>query len=601
VTSKDDIGQSKPPGAAAPQGSGARPAPGPEGFGVESLRPGDQLNGVYEIDALLARGGMGEVYRGHSILTGDQVAIKVIRADLAEDEVAIALFRNEASKLHRLHHEAIIRYFVFSVDPKLNRTYLAMEFVEGEPLSKMLRRGPLPVEAVRRLARRVALGLSAAHKREIIHRDVSSGNIIIQHGDVDEAKIIDFGIARSTKAATTLIDVGFAGKFNYVSPEQLGLFGGDVSARSDIYSLGLVLLEALRGAPADMGGTHLEVVEKRKSVPDLAGVDASLRPAIERMLQPDPDRRQQSMQAVADDFATPVGTPARMRGSRAAVLGAAAGLIALAGGAWLWLLAPPKKLAPPPPAVLEAAAGTSATPAAPRPPAAAEPQAPAGPRRPQGQNLPPALLSAREAAQDFIDHYDGGPCFAIVSTVVTDRSAKIEALGVTRGDFDELAASLRKAVGAEADIETVLVQPPQCAALDFYNSLRAGAKRAPDVEVATPFVHGGQFLTGSISAPADRAIAALLIGDDGLARNVTAAVGPAAAPGRPRTFSIAATPPKAAGEPQLLLVVSSAEPLPALNLEKPARAAEALPAAAAEARRARDQPGVALRYFYYTE
>src|SRR5271166_6424515 len=240
VTSKDEIGQTKSRGAHPPAGSyGLNAPPGADVPGVESLRPGMQLNGVYEIDALLARGGMGEVYKGHSIQTGDAVAIKVIRADLAENEVAIALFRNEASKLYRLHNEAIIRYFLFSVDPLLQRTYLAMEFVEGEPLSHMLRRGPLPVESLRRLAQRVALGLSAAHRRDIIHRDVSSDNIIIQNGDVDEAKIIDFGIARSTQAGTTLIDVGFAGKLNYVSPEQLGLFGGDVAARSDIYSLGL--------------------------------------------------------------------------------------------------------------------------------------------------------------------------------------------------------------------------------------------------------------------------------------------------------------------------------------------------------------------------
>uniref|UniRef100_UPI0037840AA3 serine/threonine-protein kinase n=1 Tax=Methylocella sp. TaxID=1978226 RepID=UPI0037840AA3 len=262
--------------------------------GAAILRPGQQLNGVYEIDALLARGGMGEVYRGHAIQTGDPVAIKVIRADLAENELALALFRSEASKLHRLHHEAIIRYFLFSVDPAVGRAYLAMEFVEGEPLSQALRRGPLPPAEVRRLAIRLAGGLGAAHRRDIVHRDVSPDNVILQRGDVDEAKIIDFGIARSTEAGTTLIDVGFAGKLNYVSPEQVGLYGGEVGPRSDIYSLGLVLAEALRGEALDMGGTQVEMIEKRQRLPDLSGVDARLRPALDAMLRPDPADRLQT-------------------------------------------------------------------------------------------------------------------------------------------------------------------------------------------------------------------------------------------------------------------------------------------------------------------
>src|SRR5690606_6398494 len=95
--------------------------------------------------------------------------------------------------------------------------YLAMEFVEGESLSDLLQRGPLPYEAVVTLIRRIAGALEAAHQRQIIHRDVSPDNIIIPGGEVSRAKIIDFGIARSTAAgAQTVIGGGFAGKYNYV-------------------------------------------------------------------------------------------------------------------------------------------------------------------------------------------------------------------------------------------------------------------------------------------------------------------------------------------------------------------------------------------------
>ena len=165
----------------------------------------------------------------------------------------------------------------------------------------MLRGGPLAFEAVVRLMQRIASGLAAAHERGIVHRDVSSDNIIIPAGDMGQAKIIDFGIARSTQLDDegTIIGTGFAGKYNYVSPEQLGLFGGDITPKSDIYSLGLVLAEALRGHPIDMGGNHVEVVEKRRVVPDLSGVDVRLRPLIEQMLEPNPDDRPCSMAAIA--------------------------------------------------------------------------------------------------------------------------------------------------------------------------------------------------------------------------------------------------------------------------------------------------------------
>ncbi|SFK33412.1 serine/threonine-protein kinase [Methylocapsa palsarum] len=270
-----------------------------------STRPiipaGTQLNGIYEIDEPIAAGGMGEIYKGHAIQTGDPVAIKLIRTDLAEAEAAFALFRKEASALHNLYHEAIVRYYVFTIDPVLERPYLAMEFVDGQSLSAMLRGGPLAFEAVHRLMQRIAAGLHAAHERGIIHRDVSPDNIIIPAGDMAKAKIIDFGIARSTRLDDegTIIGSGFAGKYNYVSPEQLGLFGGEVTPKSDIYSLGLVLAEALRNGPIDMGGNHVDVIDKRRVVPDVGPIDPRLRPLIETMLQPNPEDRPASMADVA--------------------------------------------------------------------------------------------------------------------------------------------------------------------------------------------------------------------------------------------------------------------------------------------------------------
>lgn len=271
---------------------------------------GTQLSGIYELDERIASGGMGEVYRGHNIQTGDHVAIKIVLPEFARDQTILSLFRKEASILNHLSHDAVVRYHVFTIDPGIARPYLAMEFVDGQSLYDVMRGGAMATQDVRRLCHRLASGLSAVHQAGAIHRDLSPDNIILPGGRVDRAKIIDFGIARSAAVGgETLIGGKFAGKYNYVSPEQLGLYGGEVSEQSDIYSLGLVLAAALLGKPIDMGGSQYEIVEKRRTVPDLSGIDADFRDIVEAMLQPDPQDRPASMAEIArltreDDDAT---------------------------------------------------------------------------------------------------------------------------------------------------------------------------------------------------------------------------------------------------------------------------------------------------------
>src|ERR1700737_15522 len=193
----------------------------------DGVSAGTRLNGIYEIADMIGVGGMGEVYKGHEIQTGTTVAIKMLLPEMAENEAALALFRREASALHYLMHEAIVRYFVFTVEPVLQRPYLAMEFVDGRSLADLLEEGPLTFEALLRLMRRVASGLKAAHERGIIHRDVSPDNVIVPQNDVARAKIIDFGIARSTQLGdATIIGAGFGGEHNYVSPEQMSRGAG---------------------------------------------------------------------------------------------------------------------------------------------------------------------------------------------------------------------------------------------------------------------------------------------------------------------------------------------------------------------------------------
>ncbi|KQO91893.1 hypothetical protein ASF36_18740 [Methylobacterium sp. Leaf90] len=263
----------------------------------QRIGPGTRLSDLYEIDALIAAGGMGEVFRGHAIETGGTVAIKVMRAEFAENDNALALFRKEASALHNVHHGAVVRYYVFSVDRRLGLPYLAMEYLTGESLAERLKRGRLEPAEVDVLRRRLAGGLGAAHEAGIIHRDITPDNIILPGGEPARAKIIDFGIARLAETQT-VIGGGFAGKYRYVSPEQLGLHGGEITPRSDIYSLGLVLAQASRGRVLEMGDDPVAAIAKRSAVPDLSGIDPRLLPLLESMLHPDPRLRPESMAAV---------------------------------------------------------------------------------------------------------------------------------------------------------------------------------------------------------------------------------------------------------------------------------------------------------------
>jgi eukaryotic-like serine/threonine-protein kinase len=284
------------------------------------VAPGTRLNGIYEVESLIGTGGMSEIYKGRNIQTHDDVAIKVILPEFAQDEQMVALFRREALTLNRLSNEAIVRYHVFSHDPAANLLYLAMEFVDGPTLRDSMKQRPLSQQEACLLISKVAAGMQVAHSEGVVHRDLSTDNIILAGNSVSKPKVIDFGIARSSEINdSTLLSSGFAGKYNFVSPEQLGLYGGKVQETSDIYSLGLVFAAALCGRPLDMAGSHADVVMKRQSVPDLSMINPGVRPLIESMLQPRPAMRPQSMSEIVE--ALEKWIPARgeqtLRGSRA--------------------------------------------------------------------------------------------------------------------------------------------------------------------------------------------------------------------------------------------------------------------------------------------
>src|SRR5262245_11028771 len=402
---------------------------------------GTRLNGIYEIERQIGAGGMGEVYKGHAIQTGDPVAIKMMLGELVENEAALALFRKEASALHYLQHDAIVRYYVFTVEPVLQRPYLAMEFVDGRSLHDILREdGPLSFEAVRALMQRLASGLQAAHDRGIIHRDVSPDNIIIPQSDVRRAKIIDFGIARSTNLnQATVIGSGFAGKYNYVSPEQLGLFGGEVTAKSDIYSLGLVLYEALTARPLDMGGSQVQIVDKRRRVPDLGAIDMRFRPLLERMLQPDPDDRPESMTAVAG---WPLGSSQHWLSLGGASSPPGEPSTALPGSRSKWHYGLAAAL------LLGIAAVAGYTYYSVRPgPAALARQSPE-----DRQAASRAALDRTDRIRQFVEQYDGGECFFVTPLAIGETAATLEGFGASTRPFEALDLAFRGGQGVGPSI-----------------------------------------------------------------------------------------------------------------------------------------------------
>ena len=272
-----------------------------QGIDPRLLKQGLELNDTYRIDSFIGTGGMAEVYKGHNIQTGEAVAIKIVLPEFASDPLITELFRKEARILHHLLHDAIVRYYGFSFDAGIGRPYLATEFIEGPSLAMRMQSQPLTFRECDALRHRLADGLQKAHELGIIHRDLSPENIILPSGRMEIAKIIDFGIAKSADiGGRTLVGSNFAGKHNYVSPEQLGLYRGEVTPRSDVYSLGLTLAAAVIGTPLNMTGSLAELIEKRQMLPDLSALPVEMQPMLTEMLQPDPAKRLAAMSAVRD-------------------------------------------------------------------------------------------------------------------------------------------------------------------------------------------------------------------------------------------------------------------------------------------------------------
>ena len=267
--------------------------------GARNIKGGDVLNHIFEVKRFIGRGGMGEVFEGCNVNTDERVAIKVMLPAMAADEKVVGLFRKEARTLTKLQHEALVSYRVLAQEPQLGVLYIVTEFIEGVELGEMLGKVERTPEELAGLLKRLASGLGYAHRLGAIHRDMSPDNVLLPGGDVHQAKIIDFGIAKDLDASSaTIVGDGFAGKLNYVAPEQLGDYGREVGPWTDVYSLALVILAVAQGKNVNMSGSLVDAIDKRRKGPDLSPVPGNLRGLLEAMLAPDPKDRLRSMDDV---------------------------------------------------------------------------------------------------------------------------------------------------------------------------------------------------------------------------------------------------------------------------------------------------------------
>lgn len=465
-------------------------APAPTATGTQAeIGPGYVVSHTYEIERRIGQGGMGTVYLARHVDLGSAHAIKVISPENAGDEHVVALFRKEAETLRSVRHDAIVAH-EGAIRDEQGRLYLVMEFADGPALSSVLKEHALGADAVEVLAWRVGTGLEVAHDKGIVHRDLSPDNVILVDEDVARAQIIDFGIARNTvPGGGTLIGDQFAGKYGYASPEQLGLFGGSVDRRSDIYSLGLVIAAAL-GQPIRFGSSPADAMRGRETVPDLDGFSEPWRSRLALMLEPDPRDRPASYAETLDltggaapeqrTRAAPraergsggkkANGPRRRGGRLATILGLMVLVVGGGVGAWQFGL-----LGPPPSEdvtvttedTTEAATGVPAgkadTPPQPAPPSdptqQAEPSAPDGPTEATTEAQEPAETPDRQPpplpSHARLPHVDA------VRTRVADALAVVEAdmSGCRRIDFTVMPGvqgyrvTLSGVVGAAAQRE----------------------------------------------------------------------------------------------------------------------------------------------------
>ena len=270
---------------------------------VKELTRGTTFADRYEIIEQLGRGGMGKVYRVYDTKIEDEVAIKILKPDIATDKKTIERFRNELKFARKISHRNVCK--MYDLNEEGDTRFITMEYVPGEDLKSFIRRsGQLGVGKSLSIAKQICEGLAEAHRLGVIHRDLKPGNIMVDREG--NARIMDFGISRSIQAKG-ITDTGvMVGTPEYMSPEQVE--GKDIDLRSDIYSLGVILYEMMTGKVPFEGDTPFNVALKHRQETPKAPRDINaqipdvISKIVMRCLEKDRETRYQSVEDLLDDI-----------------------------------------------------------------------------------------------------------------------------------------------------------------------------------------------------------------------------------------------------------------------------------------------------------
>jgi tetratricopeptide (TPR) repeat protein/predicted Ser/Thr protein kinase len=307
------------------------------------LPAGLEIGHRYRVKSLLGMGGMGAVYLVHDKELDRDVAMKLIRSDIAEDAEALERFKREIQLSSRVTHPNVLR--VFDLGESDGIKFLTMQFVDGRDLSTILKKqGKLPTERLLRVFRQTAEGLKAAHDQGVTHRDLKPQNIMLDA--TDRVYVTDFGLAKSSEQSGMTQTGAIIGTPFYMSPEQVK--GEPVGPQSDIFALGVILYQMAAGTVPFGGATPFEVMITRiqrppKPIRELnPELPVYLQKIIERCLTVDLGLRYQNVQEILDDLdAESVRTTIRHRARsqrwlRPAAAAAAIALVLAAGGLWIY-------------------------------------------------------------------------------------------------------------------------------------------------------------------------------------------------------------------------------------------------------------------------
>ncbi|MDN6017861.1 MAG: Stk1 family PASTA domain-containing Ser/Thr kinase, partial [Bifidobacterium mongoliense] len=249
--------------------------------------PSSLANGRYQLGQLIGRGGMAEVRVANDTRLGRTVAIKIMRSDLANDEIFLTRFRREAHSVAQMNNPNIVNIYDSGEETGVDETghtermpYIVMEYVKGQTLRDIIKaNGPLSQRDAEQVMLGVLGALDYSHRMGIIHRDIKPGNIMIS--DQGMVKVMDFGIARALddSVATMTKSQGVVGTAQYLSPEQAR--GETVDMRSDLYSAGCVLYEMLTGRPPFTGDSAVAIAYQHVS--EVATPPSAVVPGLPKM------------------------------------------------------------------------------------------------------------------------------------------------------------------------------------------------------------------------------------------------------------------------------------------------------------------------------